>query len=107
MLIYVAHAHQGKPENIERARKITHDLQIADLENTYVCPLLMFSHLRYGEIGYDAEMELCLDILSNCDKLIVASEITNGVRRELNFAKLVRMEVVKFEENGALRPLAE
>lgn len=107
MLIYVAHSHQGKPENIERARKITHDLQISDLENTYVCPLLMFSHLRYGEIGYEAEMELCLDILSSCDKLIIASEITNGVRRELDFAKLVKMEVVRLEKDGALRPFAE
>lgn len=107
MLIYVAHAHQGMPENIERARKITHDLQVADLANTYVCPLLMFSHLRYGEIGYEAEMDLCLDILSSCDKMIVASEITRGVRRELDFAKLVRMEVARLEENGALRPFTE
>lgn len=107
MLFYIAHEHQGKSENIERARKITHDLQVADLENTYVCPLLMFSHLRYGEIGYEAEMELCLDILSSCDKLIIASEITNGVRRELDFARLVKMEVVRLEENGALRPFTE
>lgn len=107
MLFYIAHAHQGKSENIERARKITHDLQVADIENTYVCPLLMFSHLRYGEIGYEAEMELCLDILSSCDKLIIASGITNGVRRELDFARLVKMEVVRLEEDGALRPFTE
>lgn len=106
MIIYVAAKYGGDPANIERAKKITHDLQVADLENTYVCPLLMFSHLRYGEIDYDAEMELCLDILSSCDKLIIASEITNGVRREIDFAKLVKMEAVKLEEDGALRPIA-
>ena len=97
MMYYVAHAHGGNPENIERARKITHDLQINDLENTYICPLMLFSHLRYGEVGYDAEMELCIDILSNCDKLIVASDITKGVAREIDFANLVGMEVEYLE----------
>lgn len=98
MLIYIAHKHGGKPENVERAKQITHDLQIADLENSYICPLLLFSHLRYGEIGYDAEMDLCIDILSSCDKLIVASDISKGVAREIDFANLVGMEVEYLEE---------
>lgn len=98
MMYYVAHAHGGKPENIERAKKITHDLQVNDLANTYICPLMLFSHLRYGEVGYEAEMELCLDILSNCDKLIVASGITKGVGQEIDFANLVGMEVEFLED---------
>lgn len=97
-IFYVAHPHGGKPENMERAKQITHDLQVNDLENTYICPLLLFSHLRYGEVGYDAEMELCLDILSNSDKLIVASDtITKGVAKEIDFANLVGMEVEYLE----------
>ena len=98
MLFYIAHKHGGKSENIERARQITHDLQVKDLDNSYICPLLLFSHLRYGEIGYDAEMELCLDILSVCDKLIVASDITKGVAKEIDFANLVGMEVEYLED---------
>ena len=98
MLIYIAHMHGGKPENMESAKRITHDLQVNDLENSYICPLLLFSHLRYGEVGYDAEMELCLDILSNCDKLIVASDISKGVAREIDFANLVGMEVEYLED---------
>jgi hypothetical protein len=95
---YVAHRYGGNTENLERAKKITHDLQVADLENTYICPLLTFSHLKYGEIGYDAEMELCIDILSSCEKLIVASDISKGVAREIDFANLVGMEVEYLEE---------
>ena len=98
MLIYVAHKHGGKLENMEKAKQITHDLQVNDLENSYICPLLLFSHLRYGEIGYDAEMDLCIDILSSCDKLIVASDISKGVAREIDFANLVGMEVEYLEE---------
>ena len=99
MLIYVAHKHGGNLQNMERAKKITHDLQVNDLENSYVCPLLLFSHLRYGEIGYDAEMELCLDILQSCDKLIVASDLSKGVCKEIDFANLVGMEVEYLENN--------
>ena len=36
---YVSHAYDGKIENLERAKKITHDLQVNDLENSYICPL--------------------------------------------------------------------
>ena len=93
MLIYIAHTYSDDKSNIEKAKKITHDLQVKDLANCYICPLLTFSHLEYGEIGYDDEMELCLDVLQNCDKLIVASEISKGVQMEIDFAKLVGMEV--------------
>lgn len=107
MIFYVAHEFSGKQENIEKAKKITHDLQVNDLENTYICPLLAFSYLQYGEIGYDEEMELCLDLLSCADALIVASEISNGVQTEIDFAKLVKMEVVRLDENGELQPFTE
>ena len=80
---------------------------MADLENTYICPLLTFSHLQYGELGYDDEMNLCIDLLSECERLIVASEISKGVQLEIDFAKLVNMEVLRLEENGALRPFAD
>ena len=76
MLVYVAHRYGCDPANIERAKKITHDLQVSDLDNCYICPLLTFSHLKYGEIGYEQEMEICLDLLSACDVLIIASDIS-------------------------------
>lgn len=107
MLVFVSHRFGGDMANLERAKKITHDLQVADLENTYICPLLAFSHLAYNEVGYDDEMNLCIDLLSECDRLIVASEISKGVQLEIDFAKLVNMEVFKLEENGALQPFTD
>lgn len=98
MIIYVSHCFGGKPENLERAKKITHDLQVEDLENTYICPLLALSHLEYNEVGYDDEMNLCIDLLSECDRLIVASDISKGVAREIDFANLVGMEVEYLED---------
>ena len=98
MLVYVAHRYGCDPANIERAKKITHDLQVNDLNNCYICPLLTFSHLKYGEIGYDEELELCLDILSVADVLIVASDISEGVQKEIDFARMVGMEVIDLAE---------
>ena len=99
MLVYVSHCFGGDMANLERAKKITHDLQVADLKNTYICPLLALSHLKYNEIGYDDEMNLCIDLLSIADKMIVASDLSKGVCREVDFANLVGMEVEYLEEN--------
>ena len=103
MRIYVAHAYGNNPENAEKAKRITHDLQVKDPENCYICPLIAFSHLGYNEIGYEEEIDLCLDLLQICDKIIVASEISEGVKREIDLAKKLKnadgepLEVVYLE----------
>ena len=97
-MIYVSHKFAGDPTNMERAKKITHDLQVDDPENCYICPLTAFSHLGYNEMGYDEEMALCIDLLSVSDVLIIASDISNGVQKEIDFARLVGMEVVDLAE---------
>ena len=107
MLIFVSHCFGGDKENIEKAKKITHDLQVKDLANCYICPLLTFSHLEYGEIGKDNETELRLDLLTCADCLIVASEIDKQMQTEVEFAELVKMEVMRLDENGELQPFAE
>ena len=96
--IYVSHKFGGDPANMERAKKITHDLQIENPTHCFICPLLAFSHLQYGEIGYDDEIELCLDLLSLCDTLIVASDVSHGVQKEIDFARMVGMEVIDLAE---------
>ena len=59
---------------------------------------MAFSNLEYNEIGYDAEMALCIDLLSVSDVLIVASDISDGVQKEIDFARLVGMEVIDLAE---------
>jgi hypothetical protein len=98
MIIYVAHRFQNSSINFERAKQITHNLQIADKDNVYICPLLVFSHSKYNEIPHAEQMELCLDILSVCDKMIVASDISKGVSKEIDYANLVGMEVEWLED---------
>ena len=98
MILYISHKYGGDPANMERAKKITHDLQVNDTENCYICPLMAFSHLGYNEIGHDEEMALCIDLLSVSDVLIVASDISYGVQKEIDFARMVGMEVIDLAE---------
>jgi hypothetical protein len=49
--------------------------------------------MTYNEVGFDEEMALCIDILSVCDKLIVASDTSKGVNEEIEFAEMVGMEI--------------
>lgn len=103
MMIYVAHPYGSKQENIERAKKITHDLQVNDLENCYICPLTAFSHLGYNEMGNGEKIALCLDLLQICDKLIVVGEISEEIQIEIDLAMKLKnadgepMEVVYLE----------
>ena len=55
---------------------------------------MAFSYLQYNEMGYDEEMALCIDLLSVSDVLIVASDVSEGVQKEIDFARLVGMEVI-------------
>lgn len=98
MIYYVSHCYQGNPDNVRKAAKITHDLQVNDPENCYICPLLAFSNLVYNEMGYDEEMALCIDLLSVSDVMIVASDISDGVQKEIDFARMVGMEVIDLAE---------
>ena len=97
MMIYVSHKYGGDLANVERAKKITHDLQVKDLENCYICPLNAFSHIPYNEIGFEEEMQLCLDLMCVCDVLVVASELSTGVRQEIELAKKCNMKIIYLE----------
>lgn len=93
MLIYCSHKYEGKKENIDRATQIIKELQKNDIENTYVSPLHAFSFLDYNEIGYEEEMQLCEDLLMMCDKLLVLSDKSKGVEREIELAKLCKIDI--------------
>lgn len=93
MIIYITFPYCGDKNNIEKAKEITRELQKKDMANCYVCPLTFLSHIDFDTFDKDDLMELRLDILQNCDKLIVAGEISEKVQIEIDFAKLVGMEI--------------
>lgn len=98
MMIYVTHEYRGFPSNYARAKGIVSRLQLNDLQNTYICPLMVFSHSGYADLSHEEEMALRLDLLSVCDAMIVASPKDRVLREEVAFAELIGMEVKKLED---------
>lgn len=107
MLVYVSHLFNGDRCNMRKAKRITRHLQKNDLANLYVCPLTALSHLDDGDLSEDDEIELRLDLLSMAERLIVASSSDVFVDKEIAFANLVKMEVMRIDENGTLQPFTE
>lgn len=103
MRCYIAHSES----DIDRAGEIAQMLQISHPENAYFSPLHAFAFLSEGDLSNRELKEIRHDILSACDVLIVASVISEQVREDINFARLVNMEVLRLEECGALRPFTE
>ena len=97
MIYYVSSTDK---ENIESAMR---ELQTRDLKNCYISPLIAFSHLDSANIDSEDVAELRFDLLTCADCLIVL----DTVQEEINFAKLVKMEVMRLDKDGELRPFTE
>lgn len=94
MTYYVAHKYGGDEENVKAAKDLCHALAKLDPENVYLSPLLVFGHLAYNELGYEREMSQCLELMERCDMLIVGSELSEGVRREIAHARELGMPIM-------------
>ena len=97
-LCHVAHRYGGEPATLDRAKKITPNVRRENPNHCFICPLLTFYHMNYGEMSFEDEMELYKDILSVSDYLIVTSEASRGVQIEIDFARMVGMEVIDLAE---------
>ena len=97
MLLYVA----AKFNSLKEAVRALYKLQTADTENAYISPEIMFAHIK-GRVEETIFSELCIDVLSACDKLVILGEITDEISSEIDFARLVGMEVEKVENHFSI-----
>lgn len=86
MLIYCAHKYGGLERNKQDAEDKIKHLQTNDPENTYISPIHAFGHL-YNEVSYDKGMEMCFELLAVCGCMVVLSDTSEGVRREIEYSK--------------------
>ena len=92
MIIYCAHAYGGDARRKNSASRKIRRLQLAHKENTYLSPIHATGWL-YEDLTYDEGMELCIDLLSMCDELIVMSKPSKGVIREILMAQKLHIPV--------------
>ena len=84
MLIYCSHKFGGSLENAKAAELKIKRLQLADPSNTYISPIHAFGFM-YNDVPYETGLEMCLDLLRKCDKMVVLSDLSRGVRAEIKF----------------------
>ena len=86
MLIYCAHCFGGEEKNKIRAEEKIKNLQALQPDSTFVSPIHAFGFM-YHTLSYEEGMDKCLSLLDKCDALLVLSEESEGVRREIEYAK--------------------
>jgi hypothetical protein len=84
MLIYCSHKFGGSLENAKAAELKIKRLQLADPSNTYISPIHAFGFM-YNDVPYETGLEMCLDLLSKCDKMVVLSDLSRGVKAEIKY----------------------
>ncbi len=94
MLIYCSHKFGGKMENAKAVELKIKKLQLADPGNTYISPIHAFGFL-YSEVDYLTGLNWCLELLSKCDAMIVLSEGSRGVMREIDYCKANKIPCIK------------
>lgn len=98
MLVYVSHCYGGNPENIERAKRITHDLQVENPTHCFIPAAIAFEHLYNGDFSQDDIFDIEADLLMNCDQMLIVSDISPIMRRQIDYCQMVGMEVVDLAE---------
>lgn len=88
-MIYISHPYGGQDENRQKVENIIRTLALSHPENTYVSPIHCFGFL-YDLVDYEQGLEMCLNLLEKCDKMLVFGDWKNsrGCKAEVLFAEM-------------------
>lgn len=88
MLIYISHPYCGKKSNRINVENIITELSKKHPENTYISPIHCFGFM-YDSVSYEHGLDMCLSLLSKCDKMLVFGDWKNsrGCTAEVLFAE--------------------
>ncbi len=79
--VYLAHPYGGDENNVEDAKQMVKRLVKKFPETVFLSPLQATGFL-YTEIPYIVGMEMCLEMLSRCDELLLCSDYQGGSWQE-------------------------
>ena len=96
MTVFVAHAQTE--DSAIRASKIVLQLQYENPTHCFVPAAIAFEHLYNGDFSQDDILNIELDLLMNCDQMLIVSDISPIMQREIDYCKMVGMEVIDLAE---------
>lgn len=104
MLVYCSHCYGGNENNKRCAEEKIKKLQEQYKDLTFVSPIHTFGFM-YHTLTYDEGMKKCLSLLEKCSLMVVLSIESEGVRREIEYAKQHRIPVLRMDEWGVIKCL--
>ena len=96
MRVFVAHAQTD--ESTIRSQKIVLQLQYENPTHCFIPAAIAFEHLYNGDFSQDDIFDIEADLLMNCDQMLIVSDISPIMRRQIDFARIIGMEVIDLAE---------
>ena len=96
MTVFVA--HEQTEESSIRASKIVLQLQYENPTHCFIPAAIAFEHLYNGDFSQDDIFDIEADLLMNCDQMLIVSDISPIMRRQIDYCRLVGMEVIDLAE---------
>lgn len=92
MTVFVA--HEQTENSSVRASKIVLRLQVENPTHCFIPATIAFEHLYNGDFSQDDAFDIELDLLMNCDQMLIVSDISPIMQRQIDYCRMVGMEVI-------------
>ena len=96
MTVFVAHC-QSEDSSL-RASKIVLQLQMENPTHCFIPAAIAFEHLYNGDFSQDDIFNIEADLLMNCDQMLNVSDVSPIMRRQIDYCRMVGMEVIDLAE---------
>ena len=96
MTVFVAHA-QTEDSSL-RLSKIILKLQFENPTHCFIPAAIAFEHLYNGDFSQDDIFDIEADLLMNCDQMLIVSDVSPIMRRQIDYCHMVGMEVIDLAE---------
>ena len=96
MTVFVAHCQTE--ESYLRSQKIVLQLQMENPAHCFIPAAIAFEHLYNGDFSQDDIFDIEADLLMNCDQMLIVSDISPIMRRQIDYCRMVGMEVIDLAE---------
>ena len=96
MTVFVA--HEQTEDSSLRASKIVLQLQYENPTHCFIPASIAFEHLYNGDFSQDDIFDIEADLLMNCDQMLIVSDISPIMQRQIEYCQMVGMEVVDLAE---------
>ena len=96
MTIFVA--HEQTEDSSLRLSKIVLKLQFENPTDCFIPAAIAFEHLYNGDFSQEDIFDIEADLLMNCDQMLIVSDISPIMRRQIEYCQRVGMEVIDLAE---------